>query len=129
MYGPVQLRMELHSERAAQYEGVSGVAASCDFGGSGWARPFVVMPLKPRTFGHQTPIIAFDGVTTEGDHLARGQDEFHGGADVEGDTLICEQVRTRAGYPRGAVGTAAPGRCARRLICGHVFSAGASASS
>jgi ferredoxin-NADP reductase len=43
--------MELHSERAPQDEGLSGVAVSCDFGGSGWVRPFVVMPLKPRTRG------------------------------------------------------------------------------
>ena len=57
--------MELHSERAAQHEGLSGVAVCCDFGGSEWVRLFVVMPRKPRTFGHQTPIIAFDGVTTD----------------------------------------------------------------
>ena len=61
----MQLRMELHSERAAQDEGLSRVAVTCDFGGSRWVRPFVVMPLKPRTFGHQTPIIAFDDVTTD----------------------------------------------------------------
>ncbi len=44
---------------------MSGVAVSCDFGGSRRVRPFVVMPLKPRTFGHQPPINAFDGVPTD----------------------------------------------------------------